>query len=105
MRNALIIAWREFAENAKTRGFWFGILLFPLIWIVTAQIPRLLAAKGTPTRHFVIVDLTGRMIPVIESALQRDGQRRRRLRVARRRACVGPAVVVRGGGGGSRGVR
>ena len=79
MRNALIIAWREFAENAKTRGFWFGILLFPLIWIVTAQIPRLLAAKGTPTRHFVIVDLTGRMIPVIESALQRDGQRREAL--------------------------
>ena len=76
MRNALLIAWREFAENAKTRGFWFGILLFPLIWIVGAQIPALLAKKGTPTRNFILLDLTGRTAPVVESALKRDEQRR-----------------------------
>jgi ABC-type Na+ efflux pump permease subunit len=27
MRNALLIAVREFLDNTKTRGFWFGILL------------------------------------------------------------------------------
>lgn len=76
MRNALLIAWREFAENAKTRGFWFGILLFPMIWIIGAQVPAFLAKKGTPTRNFVLVDRTGRMSAVVEAALERDEQRR-----------------------------
>lgn len=76
MRNALLIAWREFAENAKTRGFWFGILFFPLIWIVAAQVPTLLAKKGTPTRHFLLYDLTGRSEPVIMEALNQSESRR-----------------------------
>jgi ABC-2 type transport system permease protein len=76
MRNALLIAWREFAENAKTRGFWFGILLFPLIWIVGAQVPALLDRKGTPTRNFVLVDRTGRLEPVVEAALGMEERRR-----------------------------
>lgn len=79
MRNALLIAWREFAENARTRGFWFGILLFPLIWIIAAQIPVLLAKKGTPTRHFILLDLTGRSESVVLSAI-RDAESRRAIR-------------------------
>lgn len=31
MRYAFLIALREYAENAKTKGFWIGIFMFPLI--------------------------------------------------------------------------
>ena len=31
MRMILLIAVREYAENVKTKGFWAGILLFPII--------------------------------------------------------------------------
>jgi len=76
MRIALLIAWSEFAVYAKTRGFWFGILLFPLIWIVGAQVPALLDRKGTPTRNFLLVDRTGRLEPVVEAALEKEEHRR-----------------------------
>ena len=76
MRNALLIAWREFAENAKTRGFWFGILLFPVIWIVGAQVPSFLARRGTPTRHYVLVDRADGLSSVIRSRLDQDEAKR-----------------------------
>ena len=78
MRNALLIAIREFLGNAKTRGFWFGILLVPLLGIIASQVPVLLARKGTPTRHFALVDATeaGRGGGVILEHLQRAEQRR-----------------------------
>lgn len=53
------VGWREFAENARTKGFWLGILLFPIIIVVASTVPVLLAAKGVSTRHFVLVDQDG----------------------------------------------
>ena len=78
MRNALLIAVREFVGNAQTRGFWFGILLVPLLGIIASQVPLLLARKGTPTRHFALVDATGagRGAGVVLEHLQSVEQRR-----------------------------
>ena len=42
MRNALLIAVREFLDNVQTRGFWFGILLVPLLWLMASQVPLIL---------------------------------------------------------------
>ena len=58
MRNALLIAVREFLDNTQTRGFWFGILLVPLLWLMASQVPLILARKGTPTRHLALIDAT-----------------------------------------------
>jgi len=69
MRYVLLIAWREFAETVKTRGFWIGILLFPALIVLGVQVPRLIEKKGIPTRQFVLVDRTGSLAPVIRSAL------------------------------------
>lgn len=38
MRFALLVAWREYAENAKTKGFWLGILLVPVIILLSVQV-------------------------------------------------------------------
>ncbi len=75
MRFALLVAWREYAENAKTKGFWLGILLVPVIIFFSVQVPLWLETKGTPTRYFVLVDQSGLVGPVITARVERDYQR------------------------------
>lgn len=65
MKYALLIACREYAENAKTKGFWLGLFLFPAIWILAIQVPLLFEKKGTPTRNFLLVDASGEFVEVI----------------------------------------
>lgn len=75
MKFAFLVAIREYAENAKTKGFWLGILLVPVIIFFSIQVPIWLETKGTPTRHYVLVDQSGTLAPVIESRLERLQQR------------------------------
>ena len=76
MKYIYLIAWREYAENAKTKGFWIGLLIVPLIIFGSIQIPIWLQKKGTPTRYYVLVDQSETLAPVIESRLERAQQRR-----------------------------
>lgn len=76
MRYVLLIAWREFVETIKTRGFWIGILLFPALIVLGVLVPRLIEKKGIPTRHFVLVDRSGTLAPVIRTALAERELRR-----------------------------
>ena len=76
MKYALLVAWREYAENAKTKGFWIGLFLMPMILFLSAQVPIWLEEKATPTRSFVLVDQTGNFDSVIEAALERDYQQK-----------------------------
>ena len=74
MRNAFLIAWREYAENAKTRGFWLGLWLFPAILFLSIQVPIWLERRGT-VRYFVLVDQSRSLAPMINSALEQDRQK------------------------------
>ncbi|MCH2111341.1 MAG: ABC transporter permease, partial [Planctomycetes bacterium] len=76
MRYAWLIAVREFMENAKTKGFWIGLILFPVILLVSMKVPHFLEEKGTPTRWFVLEDRTGNLGDIIDEALERGYQRR-----------------------------
>ena len=75
MKCALLVAWREYAENAKTRGFWLGLLLFPLILFLSIQVPVLLEQRATPVRYFILVDPSRGLAPAIEAALEKSFQR------------------------------
>jgi len=78
MRNALLIAWREYAANASTKGFWIGLLIVPLIIVMSVQVPMWLEKKGRPTRQFVLIDQTGLYAPAIRAALaEREVNRER----------------------------
>ena len=81
MRYTLLIALREFAENAKTKGFWIGIFMLPLI--IGHQHRRL--------------DQAGQVGAV---ALLRRGRPVRRLRRADRAVhrAAAPALGARGAG-------
>jgi len=75
MKYAFLVAWREYVEHAKTKGFWLGMLLVPAIIYGSMQVPIWLQKKGTPTRHYVLVDQSQTLEPVIESRLERAYQR------------------------------
>ena len=60
MRNAMMVAAREYAENARTKGFWIGILMVPVLLVGAVFALRWLESDATPTRHYIVVDQTGR---------------------------------------------
>jgi ABC-2 type transport system permease protein len=74
MKYSLLVAWREYAENAKTKGFWLGMFLVPLIIFASIQVPMWLQKKGTPVRYYVLVDQSESLAPVIEARLHRTHQ-------------------------------
>jgi ABC-2 type transport system permease protein len=76
MRCAFLVAWREYAENARTKGFWIGIFLLPVILFLSGYVPVLLERQGKPTRHFVLVDKSGKFEKTVENALEKRHQRR-----------------------------
>jgi ABC-2 type transport system permease protein len=75
MRYAFLVAWREFAENVKTKGFWIGILIFPILIYASITVESLLE-KTKPVRNFVLVDRSGELEDAVERALERLYQRK-----------------------------
>jgi len=74
MRYAFLVALREFAENVKTKGFWIGICIFPLIIYASIYASSWLE-KAKPVRNFVLVDQTKSLEPSVDQALERLHQR------------------------------
>jgi len=70
-----LIAWREYMENVKTKGFWAGILIFPLIFTAVYFLQTTLSS-ATPTRYYILVDQSGEYTAAVETAIEREHQRR-----------------------------
>jgi len=76
MKYALLVAWREYSENAKTKGFWLGIFIMPLILFLSIQAPIWLEQKATPIRYFVVLDQSKSLAPIVQSRLELLHQQR-----------------------------
>jgi ABC-2 type transport system permease protein len=75
MKYAFLVAWREFVESAKAKGFWISLFLMPLILFLSIQVPVFLEQKATPTRYYVLLDQSGEFAPIIDGTLERNYQR------------------------------
>jgi ABC-2 type transport system permease protein len=75
MRYVLLIALREFAENAKTKGFWIGIFTLPLIMAIMIGVSTRLS-KSEPARYFVVVDQSGAFAAPIAGSVEWAHQRK-----------------------------
>ena len=75
MRYAFLVASREFAENVKTKGFWIGIFIFPLLILISFSAGGWLE-KTKPVRYYVLVDQSQKLEAPIEAALERLQQRK-----------------------------
>ena len=69
MRMILLIALREYAENVKTKGFWAGILLFPVILVAVFFFQTLLS-QSTPTRHYLLIDQSGQYAEAVAAGIR-----------------------------------
>ncbi|RMH01871.1 MAG: hypothetical protein D6702_10285 [Planctomycetota bacterium] len=76
MRYVLLIALREYAENVKTKGFWIGLFLFPILILAGINVPRFLEEHATPTRYFLVLDRSGEAAEVIRRATDEHQERR-----------------------------
>ncbi len=62
----LIVASREFVENMRTKAFWLGILLVPILIVAGIVVPLWLEkAKGI--RKYVVIDNSGWLLTAVES--------------------------------------
>ena len=75
MKYAYLVAWREYVESAKAKGFWIGIFIMPAILFLSIQVPVWLEQKATPIRYFVLVDQSRQFAPVVDAALERARQK------------------------------
>lgn len=75
MKMIRLIAWREFTENVRTKGFWVGILLLPLIFIGMYFLQSALS-RATPVRYYLLIDQSGQYEEAVATAIEREHQRR-----------------------------
>lgn len=65
MNKIFLIAHREFLENVKTKGFWIGILSFPVILTLAFVVPTLLE-KTKSARKYAVIDESGWLLEAVE---------------------------------------
>lgn len=77
MKNAWLIALREYAENAKTKGFWISIAFFPLFIWASIAVPRLLEEKARQTRYFAMVDHSQEFGKIVDASIAAEYERKK----------------------------
>ena len=70
------VAVREYLENTKTKGFWIGIILFPVMILVFSQVPQFLEDKAVPTRHYTLIDRSGEFEELVRERIESRNRRR-----------------------------
>ena len=55
MRYLWLVGWREFMENARTKGFWLGIFLFPVIIFVKFTVNVTVLSQTMHVSAFIAV--------------------------------------------------
>ena len=58
MRKIALVARREYMENVRTKGFWIGVLAFPLILALSVVVPVLLS-ETKQARTYAVIDHSG----------------------------------------------
>jgi len=84
LRKALLVALREYHDNVRTKTFWVGILIFPVILSLAFLAPRLLE-KTKDARRYAVLDESGWLLPAVEERAAHDDAHRL-LRVLRDQA-------------------
>lgn len=60
-----LVAQREILENVRTKTFWIGILIFPVILVVAVVVPALLEGSKSD-RLYAVVDHSGWLLEAVD---------------------------------------
>ena len=70
MRKMLLIAWREYSEAVKSKGFVVGIALAPILMFGGIAVTALMEGKvDTKDQRFAVVDRSAQLEPAIAEAV------------------------------------
>ncbi len=65
MLKAFLVAQREYLENIRTKGFWIGILVFPIMLTLFIAVPALLE-RTRSSRRYAVVDQSGWLLREVD---------------------------------------
>ena len=68
MNRMLLIAFREFLENVRTKGFWFGILMMPVVLLLVGIVP-IIVENTRVAKSFAVIDETGVVMGAVKQEL------------------------------------
>ncbi|HIG39109.1 MAG: ABC transporter permease [bacterium] len=68
MNRALLVAQREFMENIRTRGFWIGILMMPVMLILIGLIP-IIVESTREAKKFAVIDHSGWLLKTVQQQI------------------------------------
>jgi ABC-2 type transport system permease protein len=71
MRRPLLVAHRELLENVRTKGFWIGLLVFPVLITASVIVPALLD-RAKDVRRYAVIDESGWLLPAIDERATYD---------------------------------
>lgn len=74
MRKLWLVAQREYFENVRTKSFWIGIFIFPLILTLAVVVPAVLEKTRKP-RQFAVLDRSGWVLDAIRPKLGEAAKR------------------------------
>ena len=66
MKRAFLVANREYLENVRTKGFWIGILMMPVILVLFAVIP-VLVESTREVKQYAVIDESGFLAQAVTS--------------------------------------
>lgn len=74
MSRAFLVAVREFMENIRTKGFWIGIMMLPLMLVMIATVP-LLVESTREAKRFTVIDRSGWLLPLVMDEIRTEADR------------------------------
>jgi ABC-2 type transport system permease protein len=74
MRKIWLVAQREFLENVRTKSFWIGVFIFPVILGMSIAVPTLLE-KTKSARRFAVLDRSGWVLDAVRPQLPQAARR------------------------------
>lgn len=71
MKRMVLIAFREYLENVRTKGFWFGILMMPVVLVLFALVPALVESTRE-AKTYAVVDRSNGLLARVNAAIDRQ---------------------------------
>ena len=68
MSRAFLVAQREYVQNLRTKGFWFGILFFPVLLTAFIVVPQLLE-RTKSARRYAVIDRSGWLLDAVNQRI------------------------------------
>jgi ABC-2 type transport system permease protein len=67
----LLIAFREFLENVRTKGFWIGIMMMPVVLLMVALVPILVESTRT-AKIFAVIDESDMTLAIVDKNIRQQ---------------------------------